>query len=222
MEEKKQQMSESIRLGCILAMVGGFLDVYTYIARGKVFANAQTGNIILLGLNIAKLNIEGVIQYFIPIAAFIAGVIVAEVIKEQYKYSSAIHWRQIIIILEMAVLAAAAWIPKGEMDLAVNVMISFVCSVQVQSFRKVHGSAIATTMCTGNLRSATEEMYHFIRSKSPKEKQRSFHHLIIIVFFIIGAVIGTVVTKYFSIHAVIFCDILLLAVFLLMFKKENL
>ena len=43
------QMSDSFRIGAILAAVGGFLDAYTYLARGQVFANAQSGNIVLLG-----------------------------------------------------------------------------------------------------------------------------------------------------------------------------
>ena len=32
----KQQMSESFLIGTLLAVVGGFLDAYTYIARGGV------------------------------------------------------------------------------------------------------------------------------------------------------------------------------------------
>lgn len=43
-----KQMSESIKLGVILAIAGGFMDAYSYMCRGKVFANAQTGNILLL------------------------------------------------------------------------------------------------------------------------------------------------------------------------------
>ena len=37
-----KQMSESIKLGVILAIAGGFMDAYSYMCRGKVFANAQT------------------------------------------------------------------------------------------------------------------------------------------------------------------------------------
>ena len=47
MEEKRLQMSESFFLTAILAIVGGFLDAYSYLMRGHVFANAQTGNIVL-------------------------------------------------------------------------------------------------------------------------------------------------------------------------------
>lgn len=54
MEEKRLQMSESFFLTAILAIVGGFLDSYSYLMRGHVFANAQTGNIVLFGVNLQK------------------------------------------------------------------------------------------------------------------------------------------------------------------------
>ena len=43
------QMSESFVVGILLCLCGGFQDAYTYVCRDKVFANAQTGNIVLLG-----------------------------------------------------------------------------------------------------------------------------------------------------------------------------
>lgn len=48
-------------------MAGGFFDAYTYLCRGKVFANAQTGNIVLFGANIAEGNWLRAAEYFLPI-----------------------------------------------------------------------------------------------------------------------------------------------------------
>ena len=42
---KTKQMSETIRLGMLLAVSGGFMDAYSYIERDQVFANAQTGKV---------------------------------------------------------------------------------------------------------------------------------------------------------------------------------
>ena len=58
MEEKRLQMSESFFLTAILAIVGGFLDAYSYLMRGHVFANAQTGNIVLFGVYLEKRNFK--------------------------------------------------------------------------------------------------------------------------------------------------------------------
>ena len=50
----KFQISESIRLGAILALSGGFMDAYSYMERGEVFANAQTGNMLLFGVHLSQ------------------------------------------------------------------------------------------------------------------------------------------------------------------------
>ena len=43
------KVSESIRLGTLLAFSGGFLDAYTFMTRDGTFANAETGNIVWWG-----------------------------------------------------------------------------------------------------------------------------------------------------------------------------
>ena len=60
---KKVQISESIELGILLALSGGFMDAYSYIGRGEVFANAQTGNMLLLGVHLSEGNIPAAIRY---------------------------------------------------------------------------------------------------------------------------------------------------------------
>ena len=170
----KRQMSETYIIGMILAVVGGFLDAYTYISRGKVFANAQTGNIVLLGVNFAEGEFKEAAFYLLPILAFFVGIIGAEMIKKRHKYNENIHWRQIVIIIEIIALLIVGFIPSGRFDMLSNILISFVCSLQVESFRKVNGNAYATTMCTGNLRSATAVSYtHLDVYKRQRYKYRS-------------------------------------------------
>ena len=41
------QMSDSMLTAFFIILSGGLQDAYTYLFRGKVFANAQTGNIVL-------------------------------------------------------------------------------------------------------------------------------------------------------------------------------
>lgn len=42
------QMSDSFLMSAFIILSGGLQDAYTYCCRDKVFANAQTGNIVLL------------------------------------------------------------------------------------------------------------------------------------------------------------------------------
>ena len=56
--------------------------MYTYITRGGVFANAQTGNIVLMGINLAKGDFERVVHYVVPILAFALGILLSEIISQ--------------------------------------------------------------------------------------------------------------------------------------------
>ena len=67
MKKIAKQMSESIELGIVLAASGGFMDAYSYIMRDHVFANAQTGNIVLFGVNLQKRDFTQAFYYFVPL-----------------------------------------------------------------------------------------------------------------------------------------------------------
>ena len=63
----KFQISESIRLGAILALSGGFMDAYSYMERGEVFANAQTGNMLLFGVHLSQGDFQNTMKYLFPV-----------------------------------------------------------------------------------------------------------------------------------------------------------
>lgn len=216
-------MSETYLIGALLAVVGGYLDAYTYIARGKVFANAQTGNIVLFGINLADGNFSAALTYFVPIAAFILGIFISEFVRK-IGNTEHIHWRQFIILFEIIIITAVAFFPNDSSiyNMISNILISFVCSLQVQSFRKINGITCATTMCTGNLRSATECIIHYRSTKDKNLLYKGLKYYGIDLFFIVGAVISSFITSITGQISVIFCIFGLLPVLLLMFiKSEN-
>ena len=55
-------MSEAFLTAAFLSVSGGLQDAYTYLARGNVFANAQTGNIVLLSQHIADGDLASTIH----------------------------------------------------------------------------------------------------------------------------------------------------------------
>ena len=114
----------SIRLSLVLAIIGGYLDAYTFIDRGKVFANAQTGNIVLLGMNIANGKLYNALLYFLLILAFVLGVLVSHYIKDIFTNNA----EKIIIILEIIILLILSIIPVELPDTFVNIIISFIAS----------------------------------------------------------------------------------------------
>lgn len=218
MKQVKRPMSQSYMVGLMLAFAGGYLDVYTYVCRGGVFANAQTGNMVLLAIHAAKHDLGKVIQYLLPILAFMLGILITEFVKSRYRYNTAIHWRQIVIAMECLVLCVIAFVPSGVRDDIVNIAVAFVCSMQVESFRTFEGtSSYATTMCTGNLRSATEHLFFSGLNKNRKERNTSLKYYGIIAIFIVGAFVSMKVSESVGEKSVLAAGLILFIVFLLMF-----
>lgn len=60
------QMSEAFRTVMFLSASGGLQDAYTYIGRGKVFANAQTGNIVLMSKSLFDGDLSRFAHYLSP------------------------------------------------------------------------------------------------------------------------------------------------------------
>ncbi len=224
MQQEKGQMSESLLLGGLLAMAGGFFDAYTYLCRGGVFANAQTGNIVLFGLKLAEGEWQRALTYLLPILAFAFGVVAAELVKRHGKRENrpdaGLHWRQVIVIAEIVLLAVVAFLPQ-QMNMVVNTVISFVCAMQVETFRKVRGSAFATTMCTGNLRSGTEQLIIWRQTGNRKAAHKARHYYAIILWFIAGAALGALCTDAWGERALLLTCAPLLAAFGLMFREEE-
>lgn len=215
-----KQMSESLKIGVILAITGGFLDAYTFLSRGKVFANAQTGNIVLLGTNLFQGEYKKALTYLIPVSSFIVGVFISEFIKLKFKNNEKIHWRQIIVFIEIFLLVLVAFMPQNLNNLA-NILVSFICAMQVESFRKINGISCATTMCTGNLRSGTELLFKYIKTKEPDLKEKCINYYGIDLLFILGAGLGALFTNAFKEKAVLFCCVTLFIGFIVMFIKED-
>ena len=212
------QASESLRLGLLLAVVGGFLEAYTFLSRGGVFANCETGNLVLLGLYLAQGQMVRAMTYLPPILAFFCGVLLTNSIRRRAAFHPRLHWRQITVLFEAACLAAVAFIPYGRWEnIAVTALVSFACSIQVQSFRKVHGKGVATTVCTGNLKSGVENLCAYFQSGNKHNLKSSLLYFSMIFFFIAGAIAGSLLIRQYDIYSIIFCAAIQFTAFLIMF-----
>lgn len=215
---KNRQMSESFLLCGILALSGGFQDAYTYYTRDEVFSNAQTGNLVLMSRHIMSGEWTRGVYYLVPLLAFMGGIIVAEQIQAKYKESDRFHWRQLVVLLEIITLSVVGIIPY-KYNMIATMMVSFSCSMQVQTFRKLNGYAYASTMCIGNLRSGTEALSAYIRNHEKEQFRKFLYYFGIIFLFAVGAGVGGILSIQLGIHTIWTADVFLFVVFLLMMKE---
>ena len=189
--------AERLATGLGLAVVGGFLDTYTYFTRGGVFANAQTGNLVLLGISAARGELYRAGQYLIPVLAFALGVVATEGLRAR---RGAGDWQRTVLLLEAAILAVVGLLPPAFPDFVVNV------------FRLLEGMPYATTMCTGNLRSCAYHLGQRLFAGERAGTGRAARYLWVMLAFCAGAALGVPATQWAGGRAVWLCVLPLLLV----------
>ena len=219
---KREPISESMAVGLLLALAGGILDAYSYLNRGEVFATAETGNIVQLSIHLSRGEWGDAFHYLLPISAFALGVITAEAIRRRVEgRAGRLRWQQPILLAECATLVVVSFLPSGPLDTLANILIAFTSAVQMDSFRKFRGCAGNTTMCTGNLRSGTENLYRFLALPDPQAGVKASVYYRLIGCFALGAVLCGRLSQLFGIRTVLLACVPLLIAFLLMLRPAE-
>ena len=213
---REQQMSEAFFLNVIMAFSGGFQDAYTYMVRGHVYANAQTGNVVMMSTHLLTGAWREGLGYFFPLLAFALGVFVCEHIHlfAEEKHGK-LHWRQYVVALEALVMLGVGFMGQG-LNLLANCLVSFCCAMQVQAFRTVHGYGYASTMCIGNIRSCMDSLATYLHTHDANLLTRARYYMGVIVAFAIGAGVGGNMCPRLGEPAIWLCCALLLFSYWLM------
>lgn len=212
---------QTLKVGMMLAVVGGFLDAYTYLLEGKVFANAQTGNIVLLCILSAEGNWMEALYYLIPISAYLLGILVTEFIRKYYKAIRPGLWRKRMLMIEIILLTWIALIAPYCLSSVVNVAISFISAMQACTFKNLMGESYVTMTCTGNLRSATRHLFRYLVDKNQESGRMSQRYFAIIGAFCLGTMLGTLLVKYLRYGSILCCCAILSFVLGILTKKEK-
>jgi uncharacterized membrane protein YoaK (UPF0700 family) len=192
----------SLELGVLLAAAGGFQDAYSFIGLGGVFANAQTGNVVLFGVEAAREHWTEAVRHLPSLLAFVLGVVVAETLDRPRVAAALRHPARMALVLEIVVLVIVGFLPRGVPDSLIVVMIAFTASVQVTTFRTLIIWPYNTAMVTGNLRTAAQAAYAAVADRDPDAVRKTRSFSIIIVSFVIGAFAGGWLTLHVGRHAI--------------------
>jgi uncharacterized membrane protein YoaK (UPF0700 family) len=183
------------RLIMLLGLAGGYLDAFTFVAHGGVFANAQTGNVVLLGVAAAHGDAAGAVRHVPPLIAFVLGVAAAETLTHPRVAPLTRRPMRVALVIEAAVLLAVGVIPTPVASTAVVLAVAFVAALQNATFGTVREWPVNTTMTTGNLRTAARATYRavFRRDAGAGQQARTFG--LVVLSFLVGAGIGALVAE---------------------------
>lgn len=208
-EEARQRIG-TLSIAALLAWAGGFLDGFTYVGHGHVFANAMTGNMVLLGINCLSGSWHTAFRHLPPILAFLVGVSVSHMLELRSKLRGRSAPYLAVLAFEIGILLALSLLPEKTADVLFTISIAFAAAVQVETFREVNGHSFNSTFITGNLRqmcAAAIDWFFQDHSQEAARKVRDFST--ICLAFLVGATAGGYGAQAFG-NLVLWCDAILL------------
>ncbi|MFC9786820.1 YoaK family protein [Rhodococcus sp. NPDC127528] len=189
------ETSTSLRFALLLTVASGFLDAYTYVSRGGVFANAQTGNVILMGIDLSEGHWHAALAHVWPILAFVVGVAFANLLKSSRAERVVRYPIRFAVAAQIVVLVAVGFVPASVPDAVVTVPIAFVAAMQIGLFRTVGTLSYIAIATTGNLMRLTEAAYAGLVDRDRDARRSVAVYAAIIASFAAGAVLGAVCTR---------------------------
>jgi uncharacterized membrane protein YoaK (UPF0700 family) len=186
----------------LLTLCNGFLDAHTYLARGQVFANVQTANVIFSAIDLADRRPAAALAHVWPLLAFVAGMLVASHIRSGRAarvVSRPLLWTMAV---QSGALVVIGFVPAPVPHSYVTVPISFLAAVQIGLFRRIGDLAYMPVATTGNLMRFMEAAYDGFVDRKPGQRRASGVYGALIASFATGALIGAVATNAWGVHAV--------------------
>lgn len=203
---------EALLIACLLALTGGYLEAYTWIVH-RVFANAQTANLVFLWVYVTSGEWKEADRFILPLLAFVVGVVLACWLRWFAPQQAA----RVSVLIEIVCLFIVAILHNRLPGVAGTLGISLVAAFQTVSFPRVEGWAYSSVMATSNFRHTIEGLFAAATSSSgsvPTPFRRPYVFGMTCAAFGAGAAIGAVVTEMTRAYS-LFIPVILLAIVLL-------
>jgi uncharacterized membrane protein YoaK (UPF0700 family) len=177
---------QSLPVACLLTMSGGFLDAFTWLSLGGVFANSQTGNVVFLGMYAALGKWHEAVHHIPPIVAFLAGAWIAARLRAP---RLCLIGEIVSLTIVMVLLPHA---PPGPLAI---IGISFGVALQTASFRQVERWKYLSVTVTGNMLRAVEQL---TSTADPAATHGARTMLTVCLMFLLGAAAGGFMTVHLA------------------------
>lgn len=203
-----------MRVAALLTLSGGFLDAFTFVGHEQVFANAMTGNIVLMGIAVAAQDWMQAFRHVPPLLAFITGVFLANCLRLPKVREKIVSPALICLGLEIVMLGIGSQLPMDFPDIWLVPGIALVAAMQNSSFTHIGSSPYNSVMTTGNLRRSIESLFKGIThnmDRAALHDARAFG--LVCLCFLLGAVLGGICTSSMYNFALLVPVLMLLAAF---------
>ena len=178
---------DSYPLLFIMTSVGGFCASYSFLARGGVFAFAQTGNIIYSGHVMASGHFLGVLTFLFPILSYMLGLFLSQQLRD--RQADLVTFEKIILLFQSLLMTLSA------------LMLS--SGLQMQTFHRVEGHEYTSIMVMGNMKRTVEAFSAYLKDHETGSLKKALLYIFINSIFCLGSAWGFAITKAMGDSAII-------------------
>lgn len=199
--EKQKHNSDSYIIAAILFFIGGYQNTYTYLNCGKIFANLQTGNMVLMSINFAEGNYMTALRYIVPLSCFVLGCIVGTIVNIKLKDHFKMHWRSPLLLIEMLCVLIVGFIPD-EYDLVSAGIITFNSALSLQAFRTVENRPLPTTMMIGNMRKCVDHLTRYLILHKKEDLKEFWIVFTLLLIFLLSCMSMAFINPYLKLKSI--------------------
>lgn len=220
MSTKQHRVFERLRIAASLTFISGFLNAFTFITQGGRFAGVQSGNVVYFAYHIAQNNMKQAFNFFIPIFSFVIGQFFTYSARKYFIHHRLPWHFGSSLIISLLITLEILLNPILGPSLTIGIL-AFAASIQVETFRNIHGLPYANVMMTGNVKNAAYLWFQGVVEKNDAIRKRGTNIFIIIVSFMLGVALATILSGKFAENSLIAVMFPMVYVNFKLWKEKN-
>jgi uncharacterized membrane protein YoaK (UPF0700 family) len=186
------QRLSALTASALATTAGGAMDAWVYLAHGHVFANAQSGNVVLMGTALAAGDVVSAATHLPSLLAFVAGALASRLSGQLLKRRR-LNSRNVRLGLACVMLVALGPFADRMSNPAITACVGFIAGVHITSLSHIGSWSFNTGMTTGNLLAGVSALAKALTG-SAEEWPHAAAMLVLCFAFGAGAVAGAWLT----------------------------
>lgn len=195
MQQSKKKVNFITVLTLYATFLMGFIDSYTFLEKKGVFVSAQTGNMIVFASKLFTGQFRLAFGHITVFFGFALGTFLGEIILERDVGSTKRKY-QLILVLQSLILFIFAIIQSSIFDSLMIFLLGGLAGLELDFFRKVGVFTVNDGIMTGNTKNWSTNLYKWLIDKDKNSKKKFFELSLVLLFFIFGVGIGSIIILF--------------------------
>lgn len=187
-------VADSWSMLLLVTLAGGFSASYSFLARGGVFAFAQTGNIIYTGHALVGGSFWKIFTFLLPVVSYMFGLLAARQLGRRFQETAT--FQKLILLAEASLFLVTGLLPAGALMTRISLCLMGCASgLQMETFHRIGEKEYTCIMVMGNMKRTVEAFGCYLEEHRPESLRKALLYVLINSIFCLGSIFGYVLTQ---------------------------